>query len=117
MAIGCRGPGASGTATTAVRAPAAWPAPAADPRGATCADVGPLRVCWGAGGQGAPAPVAVAPAPLPDAPAVTELGWRCSGDGAARRCVDRALAAPPFACASGRCTQARPRLPDDGEWS
>lgn len=45
-----------------------------------------------------------------------EAGYRCQGGGEARKCVDRARGAKPFACDGDRCTQAHPRRPDDGEW-
>ncbi len=45
------------------------------------------------------------------------MGWRCAGQGAVRRCVDRTAGAPAFVCNGGLCRQAHPRQPDDGEWS
>jgi hypothetical protein len=44
------------------------------------------------------------------------LGYRCTGVGAARKCVPRAERAPAFRCRGSRCSQEQPRLPDDGEW-
>ncbi|HEY7374765.1 MAG TPA: hypothetical protein VIF57_21550 [Polyangia bacterium] len=88
-------------------------APAADgARGADCADVETLRVCWG--GDGA----RVVRRPVPAAPpaGASPMGWRCAGSGAARRCALRDAGAPPFTCAGARCTQRHPRMPDDGEW-
>jgi hypothetical protein len=63
--------------------------------GATCADVGELRVCW----EGA--------AIRADARAAA-----CAD----RACTSRAAGAPPFSCAGARCEQRHPRMPDDGEW-
>jgi hypothetical protein len=77
--------------------------------GALCSDVGPRRVCYR--GE-APAQVARV-VPSGASPA---SGWRCGGSGAARTCEDRARNAGAFACGRERCLQARPRLPDDGEW-
>jgi hypothetical protein len=86
------------------------PAPATDPA-AFCADVADGRICWGEG----PAAVIVATRVLP-AQAAPARGWRCSGNGPARRCEDRAWGSAPFACGEDGCTQAHPRMPDDGEW-
>jgi hypothetical protein len=85
----------------------AAPAPASE-LGATCADVGSLRVCWeGAEVRAEPRPAPAAPAPM---------GWRCVGRGPARMCRARSAEAPPFACDGARCEQRHPRMPDDGEW-
>ena len=45
------------------------------------------------------------------------MGWRCSGRGPARLCVDRRADAPAFSCGGDRCTQSHARRPDDGEWT
>lgn len=75
-----------------------------------CADLGDARVCW----PDRQSPTLVK-RPLPPGPPPA-AGWRCQGGGAARACVDRARGGGPFTCEGDRCTQARPRLPDDGEW-
>jgi hypothetical protein len=76
-----------------------------------CADVGALRACWD-GDE----PRLVA-RHLPRAAAGSPMGWRCAGQGSARRCVDRRAGAPAFTCAGTLCLQTHPRQPDDGEWS
>lgn len=86
------------------------PAPDEGPAGA-CADVRDLRVCWDP--SGAPRWVERT---VPASGAVSALGWRCSGEGAARTCRDRAFDASPFVCEPARCTQRHVRLPDDGVW-
>jgi hypothetical protein len=60
----------------------------AAPPGATCADVGELRVCWER--------------------SAIYVGAKAAAS------VDRA--SPPFSCAGPRCEQRHPRMPDDGEW-
>lgn len=85
-------------------------APAPGERGDVCADVGAVRACW-SGVE----PPRVSPRALPSGPG-PEAGYRCTGGGEARVCVDRALGGGPFACDGDRCVQLRPRLPDDGEW-
>ncbi len=66
-------------------------------------------MCWDAGIP------AVRARPLP-AVALSPLGFRCTGSGPSRRCVDRTRYAPPFACRGAVCEQPHPRMPDDGEW-
>jgi len=116
VAPGCGGGGRTAASSTQVRVVDAWPVPAlpGEP-GAWCADVGTLRACWAAAAASLP-PRLVA-RPLPRLPASSPLGWRCGGQGAARVCRDRRLAAPPFQCAGARCEQRLPRMPDDGDWS
>jgi hypothetical protein len=94
-----------------VVAHAAWVVPAADAT-PTCADVGDLRVCWRspAGGDAVAVERSV-PGFRPSA-----LGFRCTGGGKSRRCVDRTSDAGKFRCEGPRCEQQHPRLPDDGEW-
>ena len=79
-------------------------------RGAVCADVMDVRVCWDCQGGGA----CLVPRWTPTTS--TPMGWRCAGGGAERRCVDRVLAGGPFACTKDECVQRHPRMPDDGEW-
>ena len=43
-------------------------------------------------------------------------GWRCSGMSAGRVCEDRRRNSGAFGCKDGECVQAKPRMPDDGEW-
>jgi hypothetical protein len=92
-----------------VERPAPWPAPG-DDRGELCADVADLRVCWGREPR-------VITRPVPAVAAASPLGWRCSGAGSGRTCVDRLRDAGPFTCSQGVCTQRHPRLPDHGEWT
>jgi hypothetical protein len=87
-----------------------WQSPALD-TGASCADVEALRVCWDASGK----PLRVTPRRTP-APSPSSLGFRCSGQGSARRCVDREATASAFLCDPAGCTQAVARVPDDCEW-
>ena len=84
--------------------------PAAD-EGDDCADLAEIRVCF----RGEKTSVVARAVPALAAP--TPLGFRCVGMGPLRRCVDRALSAPPFVCDGHTCTQAHPRLPDEGPWS
>lgn len=95
--------------STAIEVARAWPSPAADV-GELCADVETLRVCWDASGR-----PTVVPRALPPRPAPTPLGFRCSGQGAARVCAPRDDVGP-FVCDGGTCVQAHPRQPDDGQW-
>lgn len=81
----------------------------AGPLDGSCADLGAHRVCW----RGDAA--RLVPRDLP-AGAAPPRGWRCGDDGSARACEDRGKNAGSFACNAQRCLQARPRLPDDGEW-
>jgi len=88
-----------------------------------CADVADARLCWlekevdGKGCAAMPGggAVCVHERPVPKGPRPT-AGWRCSGDGKARTCIDRGLGGGPFVCERKRCTQTYPRMPDDGEW-
>ncbi len=89
-----------------------FPAPT-DDRGLLCLDVGAMRACW-ENGRSEPATVR---RPLPSIGAPTALGWRCTGQGAARVCVDRVGSVGTFVCKGADCQQLHPRLPDDGEWS
>lgn len=91
---------------------ASWPSPSRD-ASTTCADVSELRVCWNAGPSRRD--VVVSPRPVPG-PALSPLGFRCTGDGASRKCTDRSESAGPFLCTGATCEQHHPRLPDDGEW-
>jgi hypothetical protein len=84
-------------------------APSDDDLGSVCSDLGDKRVCWRD-----ERPVIV-PRELPDGPAPPN-GWRCGGRGRARVCEDRNRNASAFVCGTQRCLQARPRMPDDGEW-
>ena len=79
-------------------------------RAPLCADVADVRVCWGCEGGGDCLVERFAPAPAPP------LGWRCTGGGKERRCLDRAPAGGPFLCTKTECRQVHPRMPDDGEW-
>lgn len=83
------------------------------PAAASCVEVGSSRVCWNEAGVAASVEPSMRPARSPASP----LGFRCEGAGDARRCIERDRRATPFACDGERCTQARPRLPDDGEWT
>ena len=78
-----------------------------------CTDIAETRVCW----RGAAMPVLV-PRTVPRGAAPPQ-GWRCGTEDAAaatRVCEDRGKNASAFVCGSQRCLQARPRMPDDGEW-
>jgi len=90
--------------------------PAAD-ASETCADIaGDVRVCWGAPqSPKCDHGTCVFARPTPEF-AISSLGFRCTGNGANRRCRDRSLDAPPFHCEGNVCTQRHPRMPDDGEW-
>lgn len=98
-----------------IRVPDEIETPALEDRGALCADVADVRVCWDdAPGSGRRAPIVVGrPLPRMSPPAA---GFRCYGERAQRRCVDRGRNAGAFVCHGASCTQPRPRLPDDGEW-
>jgi hypothetical protein len=102
----CRDSAAAAVTTSALTR---YPAPEATTPGQICSDLGATRVCWRGG-----APVIV-PRVLPSAP-VPPGGWRCGGDGRERVCEDRSRNASSFDCGTQRCLQARPRMPDDGEW-
>jgi hypothetical protein len=93
-----------------------FPSPAHDSSD-VCADVaGNVRVCWGApDGAGCANGICVSERPTP-AVAISALGFRCTGSGEKRLCLDRELDAPRFHCDETRCTQSHPRMPDDGEW-
>jgi hypothetical protein len=78
-----------------------------------CSDVGNLRVCWEA-----PEPtdgIVVTARSVPRV-ALSRLGFRCTGSGARRVCVDRARGTEEFRCAGDRCEERHPRRPDAGEW-
>jgi len=96
-------------AVVTTRALTRYPAAEAWTPGQTCSDLGALRVCW----RGSEP--TVAPRVLPSAP-VPPQGWRCGGEGRERVCEDRSRNASGFDCGTQRCLQARPRMPDDGEW-
>jgi len=102
-----------------IEAATASAAPASQDRGAICADMGAIRACWGSsdgGGTGrGGAERFWLPRPLPRGPAPPD-GFRCGGMGNDRTCEDRRRNGGPFACDAERCVQARPRMPDDGEW-
>lgn len=85
-----------------------WPAPVNDSPG-RCEDVGELRVCWDG-------PRVTVGARVVPGVVLSQLGFRCTGAGAKRVCVDRALGAEEFRCEGARCAQRHPRLPDAGEW-
>jgi hypothetical protein len=85
-----------------------WPAAMKDSPG-RCEDVQDVRVCWDG------PRITVAPHSVPPV-ALSRLGFRCTGAGAKRVCVDRALGAEEFRCEGARCDQRHPRLPDAGEW-
>ncbi|HKU45059.1 MAG TPA: hypothetical protein VJR89_43165 [Polyangiales bacterium] len=86
-----------------------YAAPEQRERNQLCSDLGARRVCWR---DAEPQLVA---RELPAGPAPPE-GWRCGGAGSERTCEDRYRNASRFSCGTQRCLQARPRLPDDGEW-
>jgi hypothetical protein len=94
----------------------AWPAAAKDPTEA-CADLTNLRICWSSVDDGGPSTIHKVDRTLPNARPASPLGWRCSGVGAARTCVDRQRGVGAFAQNGERWLQRHPRLPDDGEWS
>jgi hypothetical protein len=86
--------------------------PASHDRGGRCSDLGSLRACWE---TACPDGVCVETRPLPaGAPPVS--GWRCSGQGTARRCESHSAHAGPFACDAETCVQHHARAPDNGEW-
>ncbi len=117
IAGGCgRSPKGTGAEPAEVE-PFDVPAPAPLDRGAFCADVGALRVCWDAAEPGASCAsgVCIVDRPLPAPPAFAS-GWRCHGQGEARSCVRRDRGGGPFVCSGGVCTQAYARAPDDGAW-
>ncbi|HEX7671663.1 MAG TPA: hypothetical protein VF395_18850 [Polyangiaceae bacterium] len=66
-------------------------------------------MCWDG------ARITVGPRSVPPV-VLSRLGFRCTGAGAKRVCVDRALGAEEFRCTGPRCEQRHPRLPDAGEW-
>jgi hypothetical protein len=93
------------------RALAREPAPEASTASDVCTDIAATRVCW----RGE-TPV-IAPRTLPESSALAPpQGWRCGGTGRDRVCEDRARNGGGFDCGTQRCLQARPRMPDDGEW-
>jgi hypothetical protein len=92
-----------------VASPSAQSTPGSDDRGALCADLGSLRVCF----RG-PKPSLVS-RKVPSGAAPPE-GFRCGGMAAARRCEDRRRNGSAFVCGAEACVQERPRMPDDGEW-
>jgi hypothetical protein len=106
----CRGEPAP--APHASAAAAAGSAPAGD-GGELCTDLASARVCWGGtcGDVGC-----VTARPAPPLPALSQLGWRCVGGRAERRCSDRRVRAGGFECRGDVCVQGHPRLPGDGEW-
>ena len=75
----------------------------------------PSRGDHGLGSASPSSTPVVVPRVLPDGPAPPS-GWRCGGDGRERVCEDRNRNASSFDCGTQRCLQARPRMPDDGEW-
>jgi hypothetical protein len=83
----------------------------------SCADLATLRVCWDANERTCPFGICVEPLPLPGGPVPSPLGWRCSGMGSERTCVDRQKAVGAFARDGARWVQRHPRMPDDGEWT
>jgi hypothetical protein len=83
--------------------------PAQEDGYSVCADIAMKRVCWRGDEP------EIVPRPLPSSPA-TPRGFRCGGVGRERVCVDRARNGSAFDCGTTRCLQARPRMPDDGEW-
>jgi hypothetical protein len=93
----------------AIEVSSAYPAPSPSDRGELCTDVAGARACWN-GAARFPRPRALPAGPAPPG------GWRCTGMGNARSCEDRRRNGSAFACAGPRCVQARPRMPDDGEW-
>jgi hypothetical protein len=99
-------------------APARFVVDAPRDRGNVCADVGPVRACWGEGlrGDACRAGVCLVPRPLPRWP-IPPVGWRCVEAADGRRvCEDSRLATAPFDCGDRGCVQAYARLPDDGEY-
>ena len=88
-----------------------YPAPEAWTPGQVCSDLGARRVCW----RGATPVLVPRVLPEPGGPAPLQ-GWRCGGEGHERVCEDRGRNASGFDCGTQRCLQARPRMPDDGEW-
>lgn len=93
-------------------------APAADTTD-NCADVHDLRVCWGQerSEPNCAGTICANPAPIPVVPPADALGWRCSGEGIERYCVERSRGVGSFDCRGARCVQRFPRFPDDGEWT
>ncbi|MFO0572264.1 MAG: hypothetical protein U0263_41970 [Polyangiaceae bacterium] len=106
VALGCSREPPPGPAKLENRRAIAAPAPADVGEG--CIDVAAVRACFAPSG-----PVGV-PRPMPAEP--TPRGYRCWGSGAERKCEDRGWQSGAFACTGELCTQATPRLPDDGEW-
>jgi len=109
----CRGEPAPAPPAGSVASAGGAPSAAPGDRGELCTDLAELRVCWG-GACGDAGCVEARPAP--PLPALSALGFRCVGSGAARRCADRAARAGGFDCRGDVCVQAHPRLPSDGEW-
>jgi len=96
----------------------AWPAPT-DDRTASCADLTERRVCWGEADTTdarMSADIWVAERPVPSRP-TSPLGWRCTGAGRYRSCIERQHGVGPFVCRGEPCVQLHPRFPDDGEWT
>jgi hypothetical protein len=98
---------------------ATWSVPA-DDRGALCADLTDTRVCWSASegaNDGCANGTCVAARTVPNVAPGSALGWRCVGQGPARKCAPRQRGVGPFVCKGERCVQRHPRFPDDGEWT
>ena len=107
LAIGCTPSKTERVATDEVADRFVASASSAD-TGEACADFGEARVCWSPGG------VALVPRPTPARRRAS--GWRCRGSGEHRACEDRRHGADAFECRGSLCSQAHPRMPDDGEW-
>lgn len=92
---------------------ATWSVPAP---GLDCLELSASRVCYESSID-CPEPPCVTDRPSPGVPALSPLGFRCTGEGKNRRCVDRARLTDRFTCDRAHCMQRHPRLPDDGEWT
>jgi hypothetical protein len=90
---------------------------AANDKTDSCADLTDLRVCWDASKKTCPDGICLDPLPVPRQRAESALGWRCSGSGARRTCVDRRWGVGDFVREGDLWVQRHPRFPDDGEWS
>jgi hypothetical protein len=98
-----------GDARLATSSATRYAAPATQDQAEVCSDLGALRVCWAdTSARSVTRALPAIAAPL--------QGWRCGGAGAARTCEARSGNAGLFECGTQRCLQARPRMPDDGEW-
>jgi hypothetical protein len=82
----------------------------------SCADLTELRVCWDAARKSCSEGICVSPLPVPNR-APSALGWRCTGGGRGRTCVDRRRGVGAFTREGALWVQRHPRMPDDGEWS